>query len=227
MRVVHGYARACTRGAERRGERDDDDDEHRAESGVCVVVPTRHQHSNPDDKGERVAGVRGQPGPVAGVRPISGRQPAGHRREIVREVDDDDCLFVDAKMLNYPPKKEGSARNRRNRSVGRVEGSRKTTTAASPASLFFSAIIPIRCAGGAAAARDKDRESLANSRFVGRRSVARPRCGGHGSSPGDATISKSRASASPNRLRPFPFGDTDDSREEPRQNDITKPKVYT
>lgn len=52
---------------------------------LCVVVPTRHQHNNPDDKGERVAGVRGQPGPVAGVRPISGRQPAGHRREIVRE----------------------------------------------------------------------------------------------------------------------------------------------
>lgn len=76
---------------ERRGEKRAKEEERGArELEVCVVVPTRHQHSNPDDKGERVAGVRGQPGPVAGVRPISGRTPP---RETVQEVHDDDCLL--------------------------------------------------------------------------------------------------------------------------------------
>lgn len=53
----------------------------------------------PDDKGERVAGVRGQPGPVAGVRPISGRQRTGRTppRDRPRRLS---FIFLDAKMLN-------------------------------------------------------------------------------------------------------------------------------
>lgn len=50
----------------------------------------------PDDKSRAsLAGVRGQPGPVAGVRPISGG--AGH--PAWREIATDDCLLSSARLL--------------------------------------------------------------------------------------------------------------------------------
>lgn len=62
MRVVHGYARVYN---ERR------DDEATAGGSCVVLYQLATNTAIPDDKGERVAGVRGQPGPVAGVQPIN------------------------------------------------------------------------------------------------------------------------------------------------------------
>lgn len=60
----------------------------------------------PDDKGERVAGVRGQPGPVAGVRPISGgNRPDTAARSFEAIVF---CLSRQVKMLNCPSKRRGA-----------------------------------------------------------------------------------------------------------------------
>lgn len=48
----------------------------RAES-CAVLYQLATNTAIPDDKGERVVGVRGQPGPVAGVRPINGNRHGG------------------------------------------------------------------------------------------------------------------------------------------------------
>lgn len=58
----------------------------------------------PDDKAERVAGVRGQPGPVAGVRPISGLQPAGHSARSAQTIVFCLRLAVRRTPMNCKPK---------------------------------------------------------------------------------------------------------------------------
>jgi len=67
----------------------------------------------PDDKGERVTGVRGQPGPVAGVRPINvngNRLSHGGNRTANSGTPPRDrsrgLSFVSRqlKILNYPSK---------------------------------------------------------------------------------------------------------------------------
>lgn len=62
---------ACSTRLRARVQRGGDDEA--TAGGSCVVLYQRATNTAiPDDKGERVAGVRGQPGPVAGVRPING-----------------------------------------------------------------------------------------------------------------------------------------------------------
>lgn len=65
---------------------------HKARADACayrarlVLYQLATNTAIPDDKAERVAGVRGQPGPVAGVQPISDWQPAGHFARSTRTI---------------------------------------------------------------------------------------------------------------------------------------------